>query len=414
MTSDAFGRVDEDGTVYVRRPEGDEVSVGQWAAGAPEEGLRFFERRYADLKAEADLLLARLKEGKGSDDSVAILTAKLRTAVTTPNLVGDLSALSGLAEKLEAAGTARREAAAAAKEAARAQTLAARTTIAEEAESLAESTSWKATGDRFKALQESWSALPRGDRGARDAEQELWKRFSGARSTFDKARRAHFAQLDATRKEAVAAKEKLIAEAQELSSSTEWADTSRAYRGLMDRWKAAPRGGRADEDKLWARFRAAQDVFFSARNGAQAERDEDQRANLTAKEALAAEAEALLPITDLAAAKAALRSIGDRWNAIGHVPRNDRDKVEGRLRRVEDAARRFEDDQWRRTDPAKRALAESTVSTFRASLAKLEAEAEAARAAGDDRKAKDAEGRIATTKMLLEAAENSLSEYSGS
>ncbi len=181
----------------------------------------------------------------------------------------------------------------------------------------------------------------------------------------------------------------------------------------MDRWKAAPRAGRADEDKLWARFRAAQDAFFAARNGAQSERDDDQRANLAAKEALAVEAEALLPITNLGAAKAALRSIGERWNAIGHVPRADRDKVEGRLRKVEDAARRFEDDQWRRTDPAKRALAESTVETFRASLAKLEAEAAAARDSGNARKANDLEGRISTTQMLLAAAENSLAEYSG-
>jgi hypothetical protein len=413
MTQDAQGRVAEDGTVFVRRPDGEEVAVGQWAAGSPEQGLAFFQRRYADLRAEADLLLARLKEGRGSDESVTIVVGKLRDAVTTPNLVGDLGALSDLAGRLEAAGASRREAAAAAKEAARAQVLAARTAIADEAEQLASSTQWKATGERFKELQEAWTGLPRGDRSARDSEQELWKRFSSARSTFDRARRAHFAQLDATRKEAIAVKEQLIARADELAHSTDWADTSRAYRDLMDRWKAAPRAGRVDEDKLWARFRAAQDTFFAARNGAQAERDGDQRANLAAKEALATEAEALLPITDLGATKAALRSIGDRWNAIGHVPRGDRDRVEGRLRRVEDAARRFEDDQWRRTDPAKRALAESTVITFRESLAKLEGEAATARAAGNTRKATELDSRINTTRMLLAAAENSLAEYSG-
>ena len=413
MTEDDHGRVAEDGTVYVRRPDGQEVAVGQWAAGSPEEGLTFFQRRYQDLRAEAELLLARLKEGRGSDDAVTLVAGKLRDAVTEPHLVGDLAALSALADRLEAAGALRRQAVAAAKEAARAETLAARTAIAEEAESLAASTQWKTTGERFKQLQEQWTALPRGDRSSREPEQELWKRFSGARSTFDKARRAHFAQLDATRKDAIAAKEAIIAQAEELATSTDWAETSRAYRGLMDAWKAAPRAGRTDEDRLWARFRAAQDAFFSARNGAQAERDDDQRVNLRAKEALAEEAEALLPIRDLAATRAALRSIGERWNALGHVPRGDRDQVEGRLRRVEEAARRFEDDQWRRTDPAKRALAESTVSTFRESLAKLEAEAQAARSAGNDRKAADLDNRIATTQALLAAAENSLAEYSG-
>jgi hypothetical protein len=414
MTQHEHGRVDEDGTVYVRRPDGEEVAVGQWAAGAPAEGLAFFERKYDGLKVEADLLLARLKDGKGTPESVAAVAGKLREAVANPHVVGDLAALSTLADALEAAGEARKEAVAAAREEARERTLAARRAIAEEAESLAASTQWKATGDRFKELQEQWSALPRGDRASRDTEQELWKRFSSARSAFDKARRTHFAALDATRKEATAAKEALIARAESLSTSTDWVETARAYRGLMDEWKAAPRGGRADEDKLWARFRAAQDAFFNARNAVASERDDDERANARDKEELAAEAEALLPITDLAAARTALRSIAERWNAIGHVPRADRDRIEGRLRKVEDAVHRFEQDQWRRTDPAKRALAESTVATFRESLAKLEAQARAAAESGNERRATELAARVDQTRALLEAAENSLAEYSGS
>jgi hypothetical protein len=413
MTEHEHGRVADDGMVYVRRPDGEEVAVGQWAAGDPAAGLAFFERKYEGLRAEGELLLARLKDGKGSPESVAMVTAKLREAVANPHVVGDLAALTALADTLDAAGEQRKEQVAAAREAARERTMAARQAIAEQAEALASSTQWKATGERFKELQAEWSALPRGERASRDAEQELWRRFSAARSAFDKARRAHFAQLDASRKEATAAKEAIIARAEALSTSTDWVETARAYRGLMDEWKAAPRGGRNDEDKLWARFRAAQDAFFAARNSAQSERDEDERANLQAKEALAAEAEALLPITDLAAARSALRGIAERWNAIGHVPRADRDRVEGRLRRVEEAVHRFEADQWRRTDPAKRALAESTVGTFRESLAKLEAQAAAAEAAGDERRSADLQARITQTRALLEAAESSLAEYSG-
>ena len=412
MTEHAHGRVDDDGTVFVRRPDGQETAVGQWAAGAPAEGLAFFERKYEGLKAEADLLMARLKDGKGSPENVTIVVAKLRETVAEPHVVGDLAVLTDLADQLEAAGEARRVAAAAAREEARAATMATRTAIAEEAEGLAESTQWKATGDRFKALQEQWTALPRGDRSTREAEQDLWKRFSGARSAFDKARRAHFAILDATRKEATAAKNDIIKRAEALSVSTDWVGTAREYRGLMDEWKAAPRAGRSDEDRLWARFRAAQDVFFNARNAEQAEREGDQQENAKAKAALADEAEALLPITDLAAAKSALRNIAERWNAIGHVPRGDRDKLEGRLRRVEEAVKHSEDDQWRRTDPAKRALAESTVATFRASLEKLQIQHEKAAAAGKDREAADLQGRIDQTQALLEAAENSLAEYS--
>lgn len=413
MTSNTSGRVAEDGTVYVTRPDGQEVSVGQWAAGAPQDGLDFYRRKYDGLKAEGDLLLKRLAEGKAAPDSAKAFSAKLRETVANPNVVGDLTALAGLADQIDAAAEARRAAISAERESRRAETAAKREAIVAEAEELAGSTQWKATGERFKELQAEWSALPRGERSARDAEQEQWKRFSAARSAFDRNRRNHFASLDAQRKEATAAKEELIRRAEELSTSTEWNDTARAYRTLMDQWKAAPRAGRADEDKLWTRFRAAQDAFFNARSAAMTEREGDLRENLVAKEALVVEAEALLPIRDISSARSALRSIGERWSAIGHVPRGDRDALEARLKRVEDAVKRHEEDQWRRTDPAKLALAQSTAATFAASLTKLQTQQEAAEAAGNARKAADLAARVEQTKSLLAAAERSVAEYGG-
>lgn len=413
MNEQSTGRVTEDGTVYVIRPDGTEVAVGQWAAGDPAEGLAFFRRKYAGLLTEGELLLKRLAEGKAPVDSAGPVVAKLREMVTTPNVVGDLARLATVADELEAAAEDRRVKVSAERAAARAANAAAREGVVAEAESLAGSTAWKATGERFKELQTQWSGLPRAERSGRESEQELWRRFSTARSAFDKARRAHFGQLDASRKDAVAAKEKLIAQAQALSTSTDWTETAREYRTLMDAWKVAPRAARTDEDKLWARFREAQDVFFDARSAAASARDGDQRENAESKAALAAEAEAILPITDVTAARSALRSINERWAAIGHVPRADRDALEGRLHKVEEAIRRFEEDHWRRTDPAKRALAESTASTFQASLSKLEAQRDAAEAAGNSRAATDLANRIAQTRMLLEAAQRNVSEYGG-
>ena len=131
-----------------------------------------------------------------------------------------------------------------------------------------------------------------------------------------------------------------------------------------------------------------------------------------AKETRLVEAEAINP-SDLKAAKSALRSIQERWESIGHVPRGDKERIEGRLRRVEDAVRKGEQDQWKRTNPEAKARADATVEQFGASLAKLEKEHAKLVAAGDDRKAADVEGRIATTKTLLEAAERAAAEFSG-
>lgn len=405
----AYGRVDADGTVYVRLPDGGEHAVGQWAAGEPEEGLAFFARKYADVAVEVDLATRRLQEGKAGAEQAEAVVRRAREALATPAMVGDLGQLDARVATLHELVEQRRGEAVAEKAAAKARILQAREAIAVEAESLAESTQWKVTGERFKELLEQWKSTPRADRGS---EQELWKRFSHARSVFDKRRRQHFAKLDGERGESRQVKEALVKEAEALSTSKEWGPTAAAYRDLMARWKAAGRAGKADEERLWARFRAAQDSFFEARSSVFTERDAEQKTNLQGKLALLTEAEAI-DTADLAKAKAALRSVQERWEAIGHVPRADKEPVEGRLRRVEETIRRGDQEQWRRTNPEARARAEDTVAKFQASVAKLESDRDAAKERGDDRSAADLQARIDSTRALLAAAENAARDFGG-
>jgi hypothetical protein len=398
-----------DGTVLVRLPDGSEHVVGQWAAGEPAEGLAFFARKYDDLLVEVDLATRRLRERKAAADQASAVVRKAREALAEPAMVGDLGALDARVGSLEALIADRQRAATEEKAQAQARALAARETIAAEAESLAESTQWKATGERFKALLETWKATPRADRAA---EQELWKRFSHARSTFDKRRRQHFAKLDSERGEVRQVKEAIVKEAEALSASTDWGATAGSYRDLMARWKAAGRAGKVDEERLWERFRAAQDAFFSARNKVFETRDAGQKENLTAKLALLTEAEAI-DTGDLATAKAKLRSVQERWEAIGHVPRGDKERVEARLRKVEETVRRGDQERWRRTNPEARARAEDTVAQFRGSLQRLQNELEQARTRGDERAAADLQARIDSTTGLLQAAERAAEEFGG-
>lgn len=396
-----FGRFDADGTIYVRTAAG-EVAVGQYTIGTPEEGLAFFIRKFEDLQAELALAKQRLADGKATAEGVAQLIARTRAEIETPKMVGDFTLLEAAVVALEAANAEKAAERQAQKAALRAQTLAKREAIVAEAESLAESTQWKSTGERYKTLLDEWKALPHADR---TSEQALWKRFSTARTTFDKTRRTHFAQRDAQNAEAKGVRTSIVEEAEALASSTDWATARQTFQTLMDRWKAAPRGNRKDDDALWARFRDAQQRFYDARNADLAVRDEALKGNLDAKLVLITEAEALLPITDLAAAKRALRSIAERWEAIGHVPRADKERVEGRLRKVEQAVRDLEQDEWRRTDPARKAFASDTASTFRAGVEKAEKALEAAKAKGDAKGISDAEAKLQSARMLLEAAQ---------
>ena len=409
MSTDAWGRVAEDGTVYVRTADGERV-VGSWKAGSPEEALGYYRRKYDTLALEVDLLERRIHTTDISTEDAKGAIGRLRAQVAEANAVGDLAALDRRLDALTEAVAARRAARAQERAAALEQARAAKVRLVEEAERLAAGSEWRVAGDRLRALVEEWKALPRLDRRTDD---ELWHRFSAARTAFSKRRRVHFAEVEERRGEARARKEQLATEAESLAGSTDWAATAARFRDLMREWKAAGSAGKGAEDQLWARFRAAQDAFFAARSGAFAERDSEQRDNLARKEALAAEAEALLPVTDLAAAKAALRAVHERWEKIGHVPREDRARVEGRLARVEAAVREVEERRWRRSNPEARARAEATVAQLRTSIATLEDQRAAARAAGNARAVADADAALTARRSWLAEAEKALAEFSG-
>jgi hypothetical protein len=285
-----WGRIDADGTVYVKTPDG-EREIGSWQAGDAEAGLAFYERRYDDLATEVSLLEARLESGAGDPAATRASAEALREQLPTAAAIGDLAALDARLAALLTAVEEKAGAAAAAREQARAQAIAAKEALVAEAEQIAESaTSWKVSGDRLRAIVDEWKLIKGIDRKTDEA---LWKRFAAARDAFGRRRGQHFAKLDVERTEAKRAKDKLVARAEELSGSSDWKETASAMRDLMTEWKAAPRASREVEDALWTRFRAAQDAFFERRSGVFAERDAAQAENQAKKEAIIAEAQAL-------------------------------------------------------------------------------------------------------------------------
>jgi hypothetical protein len=409
VSSDPWGRVDETGTVYVRTAEG-EVVVGSWQAGSPEEALAYFERKYEGLVVEIGLLERRVKTTDLSAKDAQTAIGHLRSQVDEHHAVGDLDALRGRLDKLVQTVESRREERKVQKAKQTDEAKHAKEALVTEAEQLAQSEQWRSAGERLRALVDTWKGLPRLDRKSDD---ELWHRFSHARSAFSKRRKAHFASLDAQREDARKVKEKLVVEAEALSGSTDWGTTAARYRDLMADWKAAGRAQREAEDELWNRFRGAQDVFFAARSEVFAERDAEQTENLKLKEELAVEAEKILPVTDLKAARAAFRSVNERWEAVGHVPRDARPKVEGRMHAVERAIQEAEEADWRRTNPEARARAAGLTGQLQDAVDKLQKQIDAARAAGNDAKADKLGRELEGRQALLDQALKGLEEFGG-
>lgn len=410
-----FGRAEEDGHVFLIL-DGEEFPVGQYPGATKDEALSYFVRKFDDILAQITLLEQRV-EAKAPTTDMNKTVTHLREQLGERTSVGDVNAALARLLALEANIKALAAAERAAHDSARAVELAAREAIVAEAETISAedpaTIQWKVSSARMNELFESWkTAQKSGMRLGRATEEGLWKRFRSARTVFDRHRRAYFSQLDNNNASAKSTKEALIAAAEELATSTEWGYAAGEYRRLMDQWKSSPRASRKDDDALWARFRGAQDKFFAARQAANSALDEEFGANLVVKEALITEAQALLPIKDLSAAKKALQSIRDRWEAAGKVPRNDMQRVEAGLRKVEDAVRTAEDDNWRRSDPEAKARTSSALSQLEATIAGLKDDLAAAEKAGDARKVAKATEALAARELWLEQIQKAAQDFS--
>ncbi|MFM6850224.1 MAG: DUF349 domain-containing protein, partial [Terrabacter sp.] len=385
--SAAFGRVDENGTVFVRTKDG-EQEVGSYPGASDAEALTYFARKYDELVASAVLLEQRLSQPEVPSKDVAEGLKTLAAQVKDATVVGDLDALATKLDEIQSGLAAKRNVEQQHRAEARAAATAEREKIVAEAESIAAQPEsriqWKTSGARMRELLDEWKAHQRAaTRLDRETESAMWQRFSAARNGFDKARRSHFAGLDAAHADAKSAKERLVGEAEKLASSTDWAATAGAFKRLMDEWRRAGRASRSDDDKLWARFKAAQDAFFAAKDEVVAAEEEQFRGNLTVKEALLVEAEAILPVTDLEKAKAQLRVLQDKWDAAGKVPRADMERVEKAMRRVEQTVRDAEDRKWKSSNPEVAARAKAMVDQLERAVADLEEDLAKAEATGN-------------------------------
>jgi len=408
--SEEWGRVADDGTVYVRTAEGERV-VGSWQAGSPDEALAFFQRKYEALDTEVSLLEQRIATTDLSPAHAQATISRLLAAVADAHAVGDLDGLRGRLEAMTGLVDHRREEHKAAREQARSMAHEAKERIVAEAERIAvEATHWKVSGERMRQLLEEWKAAPRGDRATETA---LWKRLSAARNAFTKRRKAYFAGLEEEREAARIRKEKLVTEAEALASSTDWGPTASAFRELMRSWKEAGRADRAAEEDLWNRFKTAQDGFFQARSQVLHAKDAELREHANVKTRLLAEAEKLVPVTDPRATRATLRGIQERWEQAGSVPRESHERLEGGLRRVEEAVRRAEDSQWRKSNPEALRRAQGTVEQIRSAITQLEGQLSRAQANGDATAEQRAEEALAARRSWLAEAERTLAELSG-
>lgn len=401
-----WGRIEDNGAVAVR--EGDEWRVvGEYPDGTPEEALQYFGRKFDDLEVRVVTLEQRHARGGASASDLRKQAAALKDEVVGAAAVGDLQGLAARLDALTTELAAASEEEAAANRAALEAAIAERTAIVEQVEALAardpQSVQWKQASSELDALFASWQQHQKtGPRLPKGTAQSLWKRFRDARATFERHRRAFFAELDEAHKEARDRKTRIVERAEALAPQGE--DGIPAYRALLDEWKAAGRAGRKFDDALWTRFKAAGDVLY----GARAERDQAEQAEsaprIAAREELLVEAQAVTAERDLVAARRLLTDIQRRWDEVGRIfPRETERALDDRLRKIEQELKGREDVDWKKNNPETKARANDMAQQLQDSIDKLEAELAAAEAAGDKRAAAEAKEALDVRRAWLNA-----------
>ncbi len=143
--------------------------------------------------------------------------------------------------------------------------------------------------------------------------------FFSRKADFFKAMKEKYAQNAEKKKE-------LVEKARQLSESTDWKSTADKLIALQKEWKTIGMVPRKLGDKLWNDFITACNHFFEARNAAHAGTRGEERENLSKKKAVIAKLKEMMGTTPDNAAEA-IKQLIEEYNAIGHVPFNEKDKV---------------------------------------------------------------------------------------
>ena len=407
-TPSAFGRVDAENNVFVIEG-GVERKVGQYPNVEPAEALAYFERKFADLEAQVRILEQRVAN-KVDSHNLKKTAQKLTADLAEPAVVGDIADLrrrvSALDSKIEAIEADRAEAS---KEQI-AEALAKREAVAAAAEAIANQDAskinWKNSSAQLAELFAQWQQIQKeGPKVSKSQADQIWKRFSSARTKFEAGKRQYFAGLDAANKAARGKKVAIVEAAEALVAKG--AEAVADYRKLLDDWKASGRTPGKADDALWARFKAAGDAIYAAKGEQVAAENVEYSANLATKLEILKDAAKIDPSKGLAEAKNALREIQSRWEKAGKVPRDKVREVEDKLRAIENKVRDAEQEEWRKSDPAVQARNNAVLDQLHASIAKLESDLAAAKAKNDTKKTKELSEALEARKAWLKVVEAS-------
>ena len=182
---------------------------------------------------------------------------------------------------------------------------------------------WNQLSKEIESLQAEWRTI---GFATKKENQKIYDRFRAACDKFFERKREHYTTIKDSMTANLEKKQAIIEQAEALKSSTEWKKTADQLIALQKQWKEIGAVPRKKSEQLWKRFRAACDEFFANRDANSGD-ENDYYGNLKSKKRLVEEVRAYQCSEDDAANAAQMRSFNEKWQAIGHVPFKEKDKI---------------------------------------------------------------------------------------
>ena len=193
---------------------------------------------------------------------------------------------------------------------------------------------WQKKSEELSELFKVWKTV---GPAPKKQNEDIWARFKGTMDTFFAKKKEFFASLKDKQTENLERKINLCIEAEGLQESTEWKKATERFKKMQEEWKTIGPVPKRHADKIWKRFRAACDTFFSRKAEHFGGLKEEETANLAAKQAIIEEIKNFELKPSRAENMDAIKALQKRWIEIGHVPMKYKDSINTEYRNAVDA-----------------------------------------------------------------------------
>lgn len=208
------------------------------------------------------------------------------------------------------------------------ENLAKKTALCDKVEAIAAepnngSSDWEEHGKQIIDLQAEWKTI---GFAPQKMNVKIFERFRMACDSFFTAKAEYYRQLKEKYSQNADKKRDIIERARALQDSTDWKATSDKLIALQKEWKAVGSLPKKIGDQLWDEFQVVCQHFFERRNEQTAGQRSEQKQNLEKKREIIARLQELAE-SDTEDIQGELKKLQQEYNAIGHVPFRDKDKV---------------------------------------------------------------------------------------